>query len=622
MAVEKIVNITIKDNANDVEKDINKLNKAGENLESTFKDVSHTFEDVYGELKPLTTRLGEAEDRMYELALAGKQNTEEYRELLKAASNYRKVQIQTDLVVDTAAQTLSNKMVGALEGVSSGFALVQGTMGLFTTESEELEKALLKVQSAMAIAQGIQGIKTAIPLFKSFGTTIKNVVVGAFTSLRGAIISTGIGALVVALGMAADAMGLFGSATEDAADANQKLADSIAKNTSEIDRRINRTLKQQQLIRKEAEAYGATERELFEMRKEEIDLEEELRMKQYNLNLERIDKLKDKKSEEVQQEVENLRKQNTALYDSLFNRIQGENDYDIKRRELQLEYTKFTNDQLDQQERKADEKRQRDIEQAKERSKQLQEIERQRLLNLQQLEQDFLAEIEGVESEYFDGLLSDQEREIRVVEDKYFRLLELAEQYKVDTTTLELARESELSTIRNKYKEDDIVTTQETEDDKTAIKLQAASNVLNILSLLSNIGDQESKKTFQLQKAVGLAQATIDTYKGAASAYANTVGGPVIKGIAAGVAVAAGLANVKKIASTEFSPSSTSTPSITSPTISSPSTQQLSTPNFNVVGATGISQTEELQPVKAYVVSGDVTTAQALDRNRIQNATF
>jgi hypothetical protein len=201
-------------------------------------------------------------------------------------------------------------------------------------------------------------------------------------------------------------------------------------------------------------------------------------------------------------------------------------------------------------------------------------------------------------------------------------LLELAEQYKVDTTTLELARESELATIRNKYKEDDIVTTQETEDDKTAIKLQAASNVLNILSLLSNIGDQESKKTFQLQKAVGLAQATIDTYKGAASAYANTVGGPVIKGIAAGVAVAAGLANVKKIASTEFSPSSTSTPSITSPTISSPSTQQLSTPNFNVVGATGISQTEELQPVKAYVVSGDVTTAQSLDRNRIQNATF
>ena len=141
MAVEKIVNINIKDNANDVEKDIRSLNKAGQELEQTYKDVNSTFEDVYGELKPLTARLGEAEDRLYELALAGKQNTQEYRELLKATADYRQVQIQTDLVVDTAAQTMSQKLGGALEGAASGFALVQGAMGLFGTESEEVEKA-------------------------------------------------------------------------------------------------------------------------------------------------------------------------------------------------------------------------------------------------------------------------------------------------------------------------------------------------------------------------------------------------------------------------------------------------------------------------------------------------
>ena len=210
MAVEKIVNVTIKDNAADVEKDINKLNKALDETEKKAIDVNSTFEDVYDDLKPLTARLGEAEDRLYELALAGKQNTQEYRELLQATANYRQVQIQTDLVVDTAAQTMSQKLGGALEGAASGFALVQGAMGLFGTESEEVEKALLKVQSAMALAQGIEGVRTALPLFKSFGGVIKNAVVGAFTTLRGAIISTGIGALVVALGMAADAMGLFG----------------------------------------------------------------------------------------------------------------------------------------------------------------------------------------------------------------------------------------------------------------------------------------------------------------------------------------------------------------------------------------------------------------------------
>ena len=623
MAITKVLNVEIKDNALDVSKDIDKLNKSGENLEQTFKDVNATFEDVYGDLKPLTSRLGEAEDRLYELALAGKQNTQEYKELLQATANYRQVQLQTDLVVDTAAQTMSQKLGGALEGAASGFALVQGAMGLFGTESEEVEKALLKVQSAMALAQGIEGVRTALPLFKSFGGVVKNAVVGAFTTLRGAIISTGIGALVVALGMAADAMGLFGGATEDAAKANEKLAESIAKNTSEIERRIGRSLKQLELQRKEAESYGATEVELFEMRKKAIDEEERLRIAQYEANLKRIEKLKNNKSDEVKSEVENLKKQNSALFDSLYNRIQGENDYDLQRRELELEYQAFKNKQTDEEIKKAEELKQKRIEKARETRLALEEQERQRILNIQQLEQDFLAELEGVESEYFDSLLSEQEQEVRAVEDKYFRLLELAEQYKVDSTTLEAARNAELKAINDKYKEDDVVTTEETEDSKIDIKAQAASNVLNILSLLTSVGNEESKKTFELQKAVGLAQATIDTYKGAASAYANTVGGPVIKGIAAGVAVAAGLANVKKIASTKFN---AGTSNISASNVSTPSTpnatQQLASPNFNVVGASGVSQAESLAPVKAYVVSGDVTTAQALDRNRINNSTF
>jgi hypothetical protein len=622
-SIEKVINVNIKDNAAEVEKEFKKLNKTLDDTEEKVIDVNSSFEDVYNDLKPLTGRLGEAEDRLYELALAGKQNTQEYKELLQATANYRQVQLQTDLVVDTAAQTMSQKLGGALEGAASGFALVQGAMGLFGTESEEVEKALLKVQSAMALAQGIEGVRTALPLFKSFGGVIKNAVVGAFTTLRGAIISTGIGALVVALGMAADAMGLFGGATEDAAEANEKLAESIAKNTSEIERRIGRSLKQLELQRKEAEAYGATEVELFEMRKKAIDEEERLRTAQYEANLKRIEKLKNNKSDEVKSEVENLKKQNTALFDSLYNRIQGENDYDLQRRELELEYQAFKNKQTDEEIKKAEELKQKRIEKAEQTRLALEEQERQRILNIQQLEQDFLAELEGVESEYFDSLLSEQEQEVRAVEDKYFRLLELAEQYKVDSTTLEAARAAELKAINDKYKEDDVVTTEETEDSKIDIKAQAASNVLNILSLLTSVGNEESKKTFELQKAVGLAQATIDTYKGAASAYANTVGGPVIKGIAAGVAVAAGLANVKKIASTKFN---AGTSNISASNVSTPSTpnatQQLATPNFNVVGASGVSQAESLAPVKAYVVSGDVTTAQALDRNRINNATF
>ena len=47
-------------------------------------------------------------------------------------------------------------------------------------------------------------------------------------------------------------------------------------------------------------------------------------------------------------------------------------------------------------------------------------------------------------------------------------------------------------------------------------------------------------------------------------------------------------------------------------------------PNFNVVGDSGINQLASLQqqPVQAFVVSGEVTTSQALDRNRVENATL
>jgi hypothetical protein len=45
-------------------------------------------------------------------------------------------------------------------------------------------------------------------------------------------------------------------------------------------------------------------------------------------------------------------------------------------------------------------------------------------------------------------------------------------------------------------------------------------------------------------------------------------------------------------------------------------------PSFNVVGNNGMNQLAQLQqqPVKAYVVGSEVSTQQALDRNRITNA--
>jgi hypothetical protein len=92
---------------------------------------------------------------------------------------------------------------GAVQGAVAGFSALQGAMGLFGSESKDVEKLLLKVQSAMALQQGISGVAGAMDSMKLLAGTIKTQVVTAFSTLRGAIMATGIGALGIAVALVA-----------------------------------------------------------------------------------------------------------------------------------------------------------------------------------------------------------------------------------------------------------------------------------------------------------------------------------------------------------------------------------------------------------------------------------
>ncbi len=153
-------------------------------------------------------------------------------------------------------------------------------------------------------------------------------------------------------------------------------------------------------------------------------------------------------------------------------------------------------------------------------------------------------------------------------------------------------------------------------------RVQAAQDSLQVVSNLAELfagkSEKQQKKAFQVQKAVNIANAVIDTYKAANVALASSP--PPFNYIAMAAAITAGLVNVKKIASQKFESSGT-TPSggSNAPTGAAPMTA-----NFNTIGSSGINQLAQLQqtPTQAYVVSGEVTSAQALDRNRVQNATL
>jgi len=163
-----------------------------------------TLEDVYGEgVQPLNFAIGELEDRLYEMAAAGDTSSRQFVEMSEEVARMKKVIIDTDMVLDGMSQTAAQKVGGSIGGLASGFELAQGAMATFGVESSQVEEALLRVQSAMAISQGFQGIREAIPSFRGLASSVKlfskNTLssVKALSTFKKALIGTGIGAIIV-----------------------------------------------------------------------------------------------------------------------------------------------------------------------------------------------------------------------------------------------------------------------------------------------------------------------------------------------------------------------------------------------------------------------------------------
>lgn len=119
----------------------------------------------------------------------------------------------------------------ALRGVTSGFAAMQGAMGLVGAESEDLQKTLLKVQSAMAISEGVNGLLELKDGFK----IVQNVAVNAFQKIKAAIGATGIGLLVLAVG-----------ALYTYWDDIKELVGGVSDEQDELNKKTNENLKAQQ----------------------------------------------------------------------------------------------------------------------------------------------------------------------------------------------------------------------------------------------------------------------------------------------------------------------------------------------------------------------------------------
>ena len=151
-----------------------------------------SVKELRGELKELHNTL-----------LSTEEGTEEYNQALVKSANIQHTLKEQMEEVNASAMDfgqITGNVVKATGGMVAGFQAAQATMNLFGVENEAVIKSLEKMQNLMAITQAIPAIDDGIKGFKRLSTAISTAA-GATSKFGKALISTGLGALAVALGL-------------------------------------------------------------------------------------------------------------------------------------------------------------------------------------------------------------------------------------------------------------------------------------------------------------------------------------------------------------------------------------------------------------------------------------
>jgi hypothetical protein len=720
MAIEKIVEIKV---------DTKQATKS-------LQDLGGSFEDVYGEVQPLSGRIGELEDRLYEMALAGESGTKEFNDLTREIGSMKKVIIDTDRTVDGMSQTLAQNLGGAIGGVTAAFELGAGAMGAMGVESEKVQEALLKVQSASAIASGFQGIRESVSSFRALGAAIKastvvqivlNGVTQAFNVILKAnpigLIITAIGALIAgitALIMNFEAIMSFLGLIDDEEETLHKK--QLARNKKEQeaqDKKLKDLAKEKDELGKKhsfqerlMKAQGKSEEEIFQAirknRLERIKASEEF-AKQTKIKNDLLIaefKLLQASGDLTKEEADRI---NAAIAENNKIIIDSNNERRALTEEIRLDdvaKTTAAENKKTEAVKKGNEKQAEIRKKAQEQKEADDKAALDKIIEQQKKESEerakLIEDIAKLEDDYLISKISKEQQEVNAVQDKYNAIIEAAKLANQDITILEEAREKEEQDIRDKFlkertdkelaaqqelkqqlfdlqadsvqktldgldisrdaellnlqeKLDAKLITQEqfeqaqagvvasytaqtdkvkkdADDAELARKVAAADQNLQLasdsLGAISGLvtafaGESEAaqRKAFNINKAISIGQAIISTAQGVMAQLAvpqdALTGANFIK---AGIVAATGVAQIATISRTQFKGGGTPAPAPNAPT-----TAQSQPANFNVVGNTGTNQLADTlgsSPMKAYVVAGDVTSAQSLERNKIQQSTL
>ena len=528
-------------------------------------------------------------------------------------------------------------VVQGTQALSGAFTVATSASALLGEENKDLQETMAKVESAIGLTVGIQSVANALQKETALSiglntiatkiqigaqlayTAVVGGTTGALKALRVALVSTGVGAIVVLLGYLIAKLTESKEATEDQTQAQERLNASLEqsqklfdKTTKEID-----TFTKIRVLR--AKIAGASEKELQSIEKEA----HEERLANIKAEKERLYELLNDKNISL----ETSKKINDALLKNNQDFIDEVNNQEIKGLEVSLELA----DKKREAEKKASEEAKR---KAKERADKLVQIEKERYAKLLEEADAYFKNATDKQNEY-DKFLEDRlqrtkdfEASFESPEDKANRelnaQLKTIENSKVGyEEKLNILNEFNNSVLSNEELTEEAKRqlANETLEYKKLLQEQELALVGQTFGKLATIFGEQSK----IGKAFAISQALINTYQGITAELATKALTPYeigLKVVNVAYIAKTGFDSVKKILSTNPQSAGGSSPSGVG------GSAQSSTPQFNIVGQNSnnqLAQTigqQQQQPIQAYVVAGNITTAQSLDRNKIDTATF
>ena len=524
-------------------------------------------------------RLREMQKELIAMAQAGQQGTDAFKRLEQQAGSLKdEIGDVNQRIKNLASDTKRiDAFVGAVQGIAAGFQIAQGAAALFGDENEDLQKAMLKVQGAIALANGVQqvanllqkesavmmGINTAAT--KLYATVV-GTATGAMRAFRIALAATGIGAIVVLIGLAADAMGLFSSNTKEAANDQKNLKRSLEDTAGTLE-----------YYERKLKANGATEADLAKIRRKALEAEKAELERKLQEDVARFGVKNDKYQTALRQEIELL-------------------DIKIK------EESKIINQAASTLSAAEKSRRDKALADRKAEQERMKAIEIEGYYERLELQKQFAAEYEN-------AIIAGMRKE--AASRMQYAALENARDKK--SKDGQLQREADLRQAQQQMAD------------------QSFSIIGDIITATAGQSEAAQRKAFNIAKAASIAQAIVNTYLAANAALAMDPTKEVFPGqrfVQAALTIASGLANVAKIRSTQFqggggggsapAPAAGNVTMTPPPTFTSPQTTNLGTGDLS----SGQGQGQQNQPMRAYVVERDIQQTTSRVRRLSEFATL